>query len=73
LRVYEAEGVDNDFAFYGLDGVDDDSDGAGCQLLKGLLCVDVDGGEPAAKAGMRVVPAYYGFLPGGGLSAVIYS
>ena len=28
LRVYESEGVDDDFAFYGLDGVDDDGDGA---------------------------------------------
>ena len=29
LRVYESEGVDDDFAFYGLDGVHDDGDGAG--------------------------------------------
>ena len=61
LRVYEAEGVDHDFAFDGLDGVDDDGDGAGSQLFEGLLGVDVDGGEPAAETGMRVVPAYDGF------------
>jgi hypothetical protein len=57
LRVYEAEGVDDDLAFYGLDGVDDDGDGAGGELLEGLLRVDIDRGKPAAEAGMRVVPA----------------
>ena len=63
LRVYEAEGVDDDFALDGLDGVDDDGDGAGGELLEGLLGVDVDGGEPAAETGMRVVPAYDCLLP----------
>ena len=61
LRIYEAEGVNDDFSLDGLDGVDDDGDGAGGELFEGLLGVDVDGGEPAAKAGMRVVPAYYRF------------
>ena len=51
LRVDKAEGVDDDFAFDGLDGVDDDCDGAGCKLFEGLLGIDVDGGEPAAEAG----------------------
>jgi hypothetical protein len=27
-------------------------------LLEGLLCVDIDGGEPAAETGMGMVPAY---------------
>lgn len=59
LGVDEAEGVDYDFAFDGLDGVDDDGDGAGGELFEGLLCVYVDGGEPAAEAGVGVVPSYY--------------
>ena len=62
LRVDEAEGVDDDFALDGLDGVDDDGDGARGQLFEGLLRVDVDAGEPAAEAGVRVVPADDGFL-----------
>ena len=53
----QAEGIDDDFAFDGLDGIDDDGDGARGELLKGLLGVDVDGGEPAAETGVRVVPA----------------
>lgn len=61
LRVDEAEGVDDDFALDGLDGVDDDGDGARGELFEGLLRVDVDGGEPAAEAGVGVVPAYYCF------------
>lgn len=34
LRVYETEGIDDDFAFDGLDGVDDDGDGAGVSCSK---------------------------------------
>jgi len=29
------------------------------QCLKALLCVDIYSGEPAAEAGMGVIPAYY--------------
>lgn len=61
LWVYKAEGIDDDFALDGLNGVNDDGDGAGGELLEGLLRVDVDGGEPAAEAGMGMVPAYYCF------------
>lgn len=57
LWVDEAKGVDDDLALDGLDGVDDDGDGARCELLKGLLRVDVDAGQPAAEPGMGVVPA----------------
>ena len=64
LWVDEPEGVDDHFAFDGLDGVHDDGDGAGGQLLEGLLRVDVDGGEPAAEARVRVVPADDGFVSG---------
>ena len=43
LRGDEAECVYHHFPFDGLDGVDDYSDGAGCELFKGLLGVDIDG------------------------------
>lgn len=42
LRVDEAEGVDHDLALDGLDGVDDNGDGAGVELLERLLCVDIN-------------------------------
>jgi hypothetical protein len=52
LRVDEAESVDDDLALDRLDGVDDDGDGAGRELLKRLLGVDVNRRQPAAKAWM---------------------
>ena len=36
VGVDQSECVDDDFAFDGLDGVDDDGDGAGVELLEGL-------------------------------------
>jgi len=42
LRVDEAEGVNDDLALDGLDRVNDDGDSAWCELLEGLLGVDVD-------------------------------
>ena len=57
LWVDEAEGINDDLALDGLDGVDDNSDGSGCQLFEGLLGIDIYGREPAAKSGMRVIPA----------------
>jgi hypothetical protein len=42
LRVDEAERVDDDLALDRLNGIDDNSDGAWCELLKRLLCVDID-------------------------------
>lgn len=57
LWVDEAESINDDFALYGLNGVNDDSDGARGELFEGLLRVDIDAGEPAAEARMRVVPA----------------
>lgn len=61
LWVDEAEGINDNLALDGLDGVDNNGDGAGVELLEGLLCVDIDGRQPAAKTGMGMVPAYYGF------------
>lgn len=57
LRVDEAEGINYDFAFDGLDGVDDYSDSTRSELFEGLLSVDIDRGEPAAETGMGMVPA----------------
>ena len=57
LRVDEPERVDHDFAAHRLDGVDDDRDGARVERFKRLLRPDVDAGEPAAEAGVGVVPA----------------
>jgi hypothetical protein len=42
LGVDKSEGVNNDFALDGLNGVDDDSHGTGVQLLERLLSVDID-------------------------------
>ena len=64
LRGDETEGVDDNFAFDGLDGIDDYGDGAGSELLEGLLGVDIDGREPAAEAWVGMVPANYSFRSG---------
>lgn len=56
LRVDQTESVDNDLALYGLDGIHDNGDGAGSELLERLLGVDIDAGKPAAETGMRMVP-----------------
>ena len=63
LRVDEPEGVDDDLALDGLDGVYDDGNGARVQLLERLLRVDVDRRQPAAEPGMRMVPAHDGLGP----------
>lgn len=52
LWVYQAEGVDDDFALDRLDGVNHDGNGARGELLERLLCVDVDRRQPAAEARM---------------------
>ena len=36
MRAYQPKCVDDDFAFDGLDGVDDDGDGARVELFEGL-------------------------------------
>lgn len=43
LRVYEAKGINDDFAFHALNRIYDDGDSAWCKLFEGLLGVDVDG------------------------------
>jgi hypothetical protein len=52
LGVNEAESIDDDFALDGLNGVNDNGDGAGCELFERLLCVDIDRGKPAAETRM---------------------
>jgi hypothetical protein len=63
LRVDKTKRIDNHFALHGLDGIDDDGDGAWRELLEALLGVDVDRGKPAAEARMRMVPTDDGFGP----------
>ena len=41
LRVYQSEGINHDFAFDRLYGINDDSNGARCELLERLLGIDV--------------------------------
>ena len=52
LWVDKSEGIDNDFAFDRLYGIDDNGDGACVELFEGLLCVDVDAREPTAESWM---------------------
>lgn len=61
LGLDKTESIDDDLTLDGLDGIDDDGDGTGRQLLERLLSVDIDGREPAAKTGVRVIPANNGF------------
>lgn len=57
LRQDETECIDNYLALDGLNGVDDDGDGAGVELFKTLLRVDIHAGQPASKTGVGVIPA----------------
>ena len=54
----EPEGIYDDLALYGLNGIHDDGDGTRVELLERLLGVDIDGGQPASETGMGVVPSY---------------
>ncbi len=60
LWVDETESVNDYLSFDRLDRIDDNGYGARSKLFEGLLSVNIDGGEPAAETGMRVVPAYDG-------------
>lgn len=60
LWLDKTEGINDDLALDGLDGVDDHGNGAGSKLFKGLLSVDINGRKPAAETRMRVVPANNG-------------
>lgn len=42
LRCDESEGINDDFALDGLDGIDHYGDGAGGELFEGLLGVDIN-------------------------------
>ena len=59
LWIDKSEGINHNLAFHGLDRVNDDGDGSRCKLFEGLLGVDIDRGQPAAEARMRMIPAYY--------------
>mmetsp|Transcript_31889 Transcript_31889/g.93710 ORF Transcript_31889/g.93710 Transcript_31889/m.93710 type:complete len:331 (+) Transcript_31889:2125-3117(+) len=70
LRIDEAEAVDDDLALDGLDGIDDEGDGAGIQGLEAGLGVDVGRAQPAAEAGMGVVPTHHHLTAAGLLQHV---
>ena len=70
LGVDEAEAIDDDLALDGLDGIDDEGDGAGIERLEGGLGVDVGRAQPAAEAGVGVVPAHHHLPPAGLLEHV---
>lgn len=42
LGVDQTEGVNDDLALHGLNGVNDDGDSSGCELFEGLLGIDID-------------------------------
>ena len=52
LGVDESESINDDLALHRLNGINDDGDGSGCKLFEGLLGIDIDGRQPAAKSGM---------------------
>jgi hypothetical protein len=43
LRVDESESIDDNLALDGLNGINNNGNSSRCQLLEGLLCVDIDG------------------------------
>lgn len=62
LRVDKAEGIDDNLSFDGLYRINNDGNGARSELFEGLLGVDVDRGEPAAEAGVGMIPTHHCFL-----------
>lgn len=64
LGVDQSESINNDLSFNRLDGIDDDGDSSGSELLERLLCVDVHTRKPTTETRMRVVPANNGLGPG---------
>jgi len=57
LWVDESEGIDDNLALDGLDGVNHDGNSSRCQLFERLLCVDINRGKPATEARVGMVPA----------------
>ena len=57
LWVDESEGINDNLALDGLDGVNNNGNGSRCQLFKGLLCIDINRRKPATKTRMRMVPS----------------
>lgn len=57
LWIDKSEGIDDNLALDGLDGVNNHGNGSRCQLFEGLLCVDIYGGKPATETRMGMVPA----------------
>jgi hypothetical protein len=57
LGLNKTESINDDLSLHRLDGIHDNGDSAGSELLEGLLGVDIDGGKPAAETGVGVIPA----------------
>jgi hypothetical protein len=57
LGLNETESINDDLALHRLDGINDNGDGAGSELLEGLLGIDIDGGKPASETGVGVIPS----------------
>ena len=57
LRVDKSEGIDDDLALDGLDGVNYDGNSSRCQLFERLLRININRGKPATETRMGMVPA----------------
>ncbi len=63
IRIDQTEGVDHNLTFDTLYGINDNGDRAFRERFKTRLCVDIDAGQPTAKARMRVIPTNDHFRP----------
>lgn len=70
LHVNQSEGINNNFASYRLNRIDNNCDTLRVQLLKRLLSVYIHTRQPTTETGMRVVPPHYVFVPLGLLKHV---
>lgn len=52
LWIDESESIDDNFTLYGLDRIYHYSNSSGRQLFEGLLCIDINGREPATESRM---------------------
>lgn len=73
LGVDQAESINDHFSFDRLDGIDDDGDGSGGELLERLLGVDIHARQPTTETRMGVVPANNGLGPATREKLVLWS
>lgn len=53
-----SEGVDHDFTFHGLDGVDDNGNSTLIEHFLTLLSLNICSRQPGAESGMRMIPSH---------------